>query len=187
MTKQINLSDFFVIVDNEKKIITTQIQKLPINWQNISGMSGLSEKELSDLEWAGHKNIGWISIISEEINNYVSDFSNMSLNRTSLKNFVTEERKKLEDEPIEYETDFAIVKIKPNIKNLHTLSLIKHRDTVNYKCGHYFDVLEKKHMEDLCVIIEDKIQQFFDWECNIFMQIDACIGVSDFKKINYDF
>jgi hypothetical protein len=187
MVKSINLNDFYVTVDLEKLIITDKIQKLPPNWKNISGMGGLSEKELSDLEWAGHKNLGWINITSEKIDKYISSSDNMLLNKTVLKNFITEERKKLEEEPIEYETDFAIVKIKPNIKNLHTLSLIKHRDVVNYKSGDYFDVLEKKHMEDLCAIIEDKIQEFFDWECNIYMQIDSCSNVSDFKKIVYDF
>jgi len=184
--KMINLNEYYVLVDTETRNVIGNIQKLPVNWNNISGLDGLTEEEISDLKWAGHHNIGWIRITSDKIDDYVSSVDNITINRESFKNIVTEHRKKLEEEPIDYKVEFDSIKIKPNIRNLHTLSLMKHRDSVNFKSCNLYYLLEKKQMEEICVIIENKIQELFDWECNLYEKIDSCVDVRDFKKITYD-
>lgn len=46
-----------------KKLSTNEIlnepQTLPENWENIFGLTGLSESELNDLAWAGREDLGW--------------------------------------------------------------------------------------------------------------------------------
>jgi len=182
----IDLNKYYVLVDTECRNVIGNIQKLPTNWNNISGLDGLSEEEISDLNWAGHHNIGWIRITSDKIDDYVCSPDNARINRLAFKNIITEHRKTLEEEPIDYEVECGSIKIKPNIRNLHTLSLMKHRDRVNFKSCNFYYLLEKKQMEELCVIIENKIQELFDWECKLYEKVDLCVDVRDFKKITYD-
>ena len=80
-----NLTNFYVLVDTETNQVIDKIQKLPQNWQNIAGLPGLSDEELCDLKWAGHHNLGWISIHSEKIEEYTSSTENLELNKNAFK------------------------------------------------------------------------------------------------------
>ena len=45
-----NLDELYVLVDTRQKIVIDKIQKLPENWKNIAGLSGLTDEQLSDFK-----------------------------------------------------------------------------------------------------------------------------------------
>jgi hypothetical protein len=178
-----NLNNFYVLVDTEKNIIIDKIQKLPENWCNIAGLPGLSDKELKDLKWAGHDNKGWINIHSEEIKNYSNSPESLELNKNTFKDLISNIRKENQSNPIEYQG----AKLKSNTNTLYSLFLLQKKDKVNYKCINDYYTFTSAQIQQLYDILESNMQKWFDWEMNVYSQIDMCQNVSDFLNVNYDF
>lgn len=174
-----NLNKFYVLVDNEKKIVTNKIQRLPENWCNISGLPGLTDDQLKNLDWAGHKHIGWINIKSQDLKNYSSSSENLELNKNTFKTLVTKIRKENQYGIVEYNG----VKIKSNIKTLYSLYLSQTKEKINYKCINGYHTFTQNEIKELYVIIETYIQKWFDWEMYVYKQIDECKNISDFLVI----
>lgn len=177
------LSNFYILVDIEKRIFIDKIQTLPHNWRNIAGLPGLSDDELKNLKWAGHPNLGWISIHSEEIKKYSSSKENLILNKNTFKDLITNIRKKNQIEPIEYQG----AKIKSNIDVLYSLFLLKSKEKVNFKCINGYFTFTSLQICELYDILESNIQKWFDWEMSVYSQINECQTISDFFNVNYDF
>jgi hypothetical protein len=178
-----NLNNCYVLVDTETKQVIDKIQTLPQNWQNIAGLPGLSDEELCDLKWAGHPNLGWINIHSEKIKDYSSLPENLELNKNSFKLEISKIRKEKQTEPIEYNG----AKLKSNIETWYSLSLLKSKKTVNYKCINGYFTFTSLQVAEICDRMEKQIQKWFDWEMNIYQQIDSCQSISDFFNVTYDF
>ena len=177
-----NLNDFYVLVDIEQKQIINKIQKLPENWKNISGLNGLSDNELKNLDWSGNKNIGWINIKSKNITNFYSSPENLELNKNTLKTLISEIRKDKQEEPIEYKN----AKLKTDIQTRYSLEILKTKNKVNYKCINGYYTLTSIDIKQICDIIDAQIQKYFDIEKNIHEKIEKCSSLSDFLNINYD-
>ena len=175
------LSDFYVLVDTQQKIVIDKIQKLPQNWHNISGLPGLSEDELCDLKWAGHHNLGWVSIASKLIKEYKSPVENLDLNKNTLKQLISEIRKEKESGGIEYQG----IKIKTDEKTRYSLFIKKFQkiEEVNYKFFNHYYTFTNRQICDICDIMEAYIQECFDWEMSVYQQIENCKELSDFMGI----
>lgn len=178
-----NLNDFYILVDTEKKIIIDKIQKLPYNWKNIAGLPGLSDDEIRDLKWAGHSNLGWINIRSSEIKEYSCSVENLELNKNTFKDLISNIRKEKQSESIEYQG----AKVKSNTKTLYSLFLLHNKKKVNYKCINGYHTFTSLQICELYDILESNMQKWFDWEMNVYSQIDACKSIFDFLNVNYDF
>lgn len=178
-----DLYNFYVLVDTENKSILDKIQKLPENWRNIAGLPGLSDKELCNLTWAGWSNLGWINIHSEEIKKYNHSPENLELNKNTFKVLITEIRKEQQLSLIEYKG----AKIQPSTKTLHSLFFLQSKEKVNFKCINGYHTFISDELKELYDIIESHVQKWFDWEMNVYLQIDLCQNVSDFLNVNYDF
>jgi hypothetical protein len=178
-----NLNNFYILVDTEKKIVIDKIQKLPQNWKNIAGLPGLSDEELRDLKWAGHSNLGWINIHSEEIKQYSSSQENLELNKNEFKSLITQLRKEKQSEVIEYQG----AKLKSDTNTLYSLFLLHKKKEVNYKCINGYYTFTSPQICELYDIIDTNMQKWFDWEMNVYAQIDVCKNISDFLNVNYDF
>lgn len=178
-----NLYKFYVLVDTEKKIVIDKIQTLSLNWCNIAGLSGLSDEELKDLKWAGHDNKGWINIHSKEIKNYSSSLENLELNKNTFKDLISNIRKENQSNVVIYQG----AKLKSNTKTLYSLFYLREKDSVNFKCINGYYTFTQEQIKELYVIMESNMQKWFDWEMNIFSQIDSCKSVADFLNVNYDF
>jgi hypothetical protein len=176
-----NLNDFYVLVDTQQKIVIDKIQKLPENWNNIAGLPGLSNEELCDLKWAGHHNLGWVSITSELIKEYSSPIENLELNKNTLKQLISEIRKEKESDGIEYQG----INIKTNEKTRYSLLIKKLQGTaeVNYKCFNHYYTFTNSQISEICDIVEVYIQECFDWEMSVYKQIENCKKLSDFMNI----
>ena len=178
-----NLNNFYILVDTEKKIVIDKIQKLPQNWKNIAGLPGLSDEELRDLTWAGHSNLGWISIRLKEIEDYLCLPETLELNKNTLKDLISKIRKEKQAEIIEYQG----AKLKSNTNTLYSLFLLHKKKEVNYKCINGYHTFTSSQICELYDIIDTNMQKWFDWEMNVYSQIDACLSISDFLNVNYDF
>jgi hypothetical protein len=176
------LNKYYVLVDTEKKIVIDKIQKLPENWKNISGLLSLSDEQLKDLKWSGNNNLGWISINSQEIKKYSSSKENLELNKNTFKYLITDIRKNKQSEYIQYQG----AKIKPDIKTLYSLSLLKLKKDVNFKCLNGYYTFTSFQVSELYDIVDSNIQKWFDWEMNVYSQIDSCNSISDFFNVNYE-
>ena len=178
-----SLNNFYILVDTEKKIVIDKIQKLPENWKNISGLPGLSDRELRDLKWAEQHNLGWINIHSEEIKQYSSSLENLELNKNEFKSLITKLRKEKQSETVEYQG----AKLKSNIITLYSLFLLQSKEKVNYKCINGYRTFTTSQLRELYDIIETNMQKWFDWEMNVYYQIDTCRSISDFLYVKYNF
>jgi len=178
-----NLCDFYILVDIEKKIIIDKIQKLPDNWRNISGLSGLSENELINLEWAGHFNLGWFRMTFNNIKDFYSSPDNLQLNKNELKKIISTIRKEKQNEVIIYNS----AKIKSDILTRYSLELLKERQKINYKSINGYYVFNSVDIKNICDMIDKQTQNYFDIEKNIYEQINKCTSITDFLNINYDF
>jgi hypothetical protein len=176
-----NLNNFYILVDTEKKIVIDKIQKLPQNWKNIAGLPGLSDEELRDLKWAGHSNLGWINIHSEEIKQYSSSQENLELNKNEFKSLITQLRKEKQSETIEYQG----AKLKSDTNTLYSLFLLHKKKEVNYKCINGYHTFTSSQICKLYDIIDTNMQKWFDWEMNVYSQIDVCKNISDFLNVNF--
>ena len=174
-------SKFYVLVDTQQKIVIDKIQKLPENWNNISGLPGLSDDELCDLKWAGHYNLGWICISSERIGEYKSSLENLEMNKNTLKQLISEIRKEKESDCIKYRG----IKIKTDEKTRYSLLIkkLQGKEEVNYKCFNHYHTFTSSQISEICAIVEIHIQECFDWEMHVYQQIENCKELSDFMNI----
>jgi len=178
-----NLNNFYVLVDTRDKIVIDKIQKLPENWKNIAGLPGLSDKKICNLTWAGWDNLGWINIHSEKIKDYGYSPENLELNKNAFKVLISEIRKEQQSNTIEYQG----AKIKSNTNTLFSLFTLQGKQQVNFKCINGYYTFTSEQLKELYDIMESTMQKWFDWEMNVYSQIDACQSISDFLNIDYDF
>lgn len=177
-----NLNDFYILVDTENKETIDKFQTLPKNWKNISGLPGLSDEKLEDLKWAGHHNLGWISLKSPKIKEFKMSQENLELNKNTLKDLISQKRKEEQNKPIEYKG----FKIKTDIKTRCSLFLKKNSDEqkINFKCINGYFTFTSKDISIVYNLIESRIQKYFDEEMKIYQKIDNCNSIRDLMEIN---
>lgn len=180
-----NLNNFYVLVDTERKIIIDKIQTLPADWANISGLSNYSDEKLSDLTWAGHRNLGWINIKSSLIKQFSSSQENLNLNKNEFKRLISERRKENQTNLIFYKG----AKINPDLETRYCLLNFKlsGKQKINFKSVNGYFNFSKLEVDEICDIIDEQIQKYFDIEKNIYDQIEKCTSIQDFFNVSYEF
>jgi len=176
-----NLDKLYVLVDTRQKIVIDKIQKLPENWKNIAGLPGLTDEQISDLKWAGYEDYGWIRLNSPSLNDYHSSSENLELNKNTFKKLVSNFKKEKILDGIEYQG----IKFTADEKTRYSLFIKKlsNLDTVNYKSFNKYYTLTKEQIIEICDMIEERIQDCFDWEMKIYQQIESCKKITDFLNI----
>lgn len=176
------MNDYFVLVDNEKKIVIDKIQKIPDYWKNISHPRNFSDEELRDLTWSGNPNLGWVKINSEYIKEYSSSKENLELNKNQLKDIISNIIKEKQISPFNYNG----INIIPDEKTRYSfwIKRIQSVDTFNYKIVNDYYTFNKKEIVEICDRMEEHIQYYADLEMKIYQQIDSCKNLYDFSKIN---
>lgn len=177
-----NLNEYYVLIDTEKKEIIDKFQKLPNNWKNISGLSGISDEKLEDLNWAGHHNLGWINLNSPKIKDLKMSPQNLELNKNTLKSLISEKTKEKQNTPINYKG----AKIKTDLKTRYTLFTKKQQqyNQINFKCINGYYTFTYDEVVEISDLIENQIQKYFDEEMYIYQKIDNCKSITDLIKIN---
>lgn len=178
-----NPCEYYVLVDFELNQIIDKIQKLPENWNNICGLPRLTDTELSNLEWAGHKNLGWINFCSESITKYKFSNENLELNKNQIKSIISSIRDKKQQEPIEYKEKL----VKSNKESLCILNSIKDESFINYKCVNGYLQLSTSEIIEIFNLMRDKFQYYFNLETELYDKIDKCTTIYELSRVNYDF
>lgn len=176
------INNFYVLVDISKKEIIDKMQILPENWSNISGLNVLNDEKLKNLEWAGHPNLGWISIFSKDIKYYNCSSDNLELQKNEIKFLISKLRKKNQKEIIFYKN----FKINPDIKTKIALFSLKDYDEVNFKCIDKYATFKKADIQNISREIQNQYQKYFDIEKKLYEKIDRCNNLIDLLTINYD-
>lgn len=185
----LSLNDFYVLVDTRDKIVTSKVQKLPEYWSNITNLSSLNDEELLDLTWAGHQNLGWISITSEYLEDYNSSQENLEMNKNELKYLISKIKEDKEHEGIVY--NGIIFKI--DQKSLIDIffkkeQVLKNKDKDFYiKINFTYHKFTSGQIVELYDILENAKNKLETWERIIFKKIDDCKKISDFLYLNYGF
>jgi len=181
----LSLNDFYVLVDTRDKIVTSKVQKLPEYWSNITNLSSLEDEKLSDLTWAGHQNLGWVSITSEYIEEYSSSHDNLEMNKNELKYLLGKIKEEKEHEGIIYNN----VRIKIDQKNLINLFLKREKAIKNKNADFYFKInftyykFTSGQIIELYDILESSYEELETWERLKFKKIDQCKKISEFLYI----
>lgn len=173
--------NFYVLVDTLKKEVIDKLQVLPENWNNISGLNVLSDEKLKSLEWAGHPNLGWINLHSQDIRHYKCSPDNLQLQKNEIKFLISKLRKEKQKEPIVYKN----FKIKSDIKTKIALFSLKDCDRVNFKCIDKYASFDKIDIQNIYKEIQNQYQKYFDIESKLYEKIDQCKNLSDFLNINF--
>ena len=84
--------DLYVLVDHNINNVISHPIELPENWNNIHGLHSLSDIELSNFEWAGHSNLGWVKFNSEFPSTYAFSDNWESFARLSIKEIYSNQR-----------------------------------------------------------------------------------------------
>lgn len=61
-------NDLYLEIDPKNYIILGPPKELELNWNNIGGLSFLSDDKLYDLSWAGYENSGFIKFVPQNKN-----------------------------------------------------------------------------------------------------------------------
>jgi hypothetical protein len=84
--------DFYLLVDFVEKRILTPIDYLPEDWSNINGLNLFDEEKLSNLEWAGHNNLGWVKYTDSQIDDYETSDNWLDSSKSKIKLLIAKKR-----------------------------------------------------------------------------------------------
>jgi DNA-binding transcriptional regulator YhcF (GntR family) len=115
------------------------------------------------------------------LNDYHSSSENLELNKNTFKKLVSNFKKEKILDGIEYQG----IKFTADEKTRYSLFIKKlsNLDTVNYKSFNKYYTLTKEQIIEICDMIEERIQDCFDWEMKIYQQIESCKKITDFLNI----
>ena len=87
------MADLYALVDNSTFQIITPLSKLPENWSNISGLNFFDDDKLSNLSWAGHPDLGWISYSDRKLFTFASSANWVDSSKANIKSYIATDRK----------------------------------------------------------------------------------------------
>ncbi len=179
------IEEMYALVDLREKKVIDKIQKLPVNWRNISGLNQFSDEEVKNLKWAGIPGIGWLKLSSPFSERYLCDPENLILNKKTLRDLVLSEKNKKEEKGIPFK-DTHIEANKANRFDLFIKSFKAHSSkgqTFVLKVNEKYYTLESDEVISLSQEMEDFFEECSKWEMNLFAQIESCKTLTDFAQI----
>ena len=183
-------NNLYVEIDPKNQIILSCPKELELNWNNIGGLSFLSDDQLYDLSWAGYENSGFIKFDKENRNALRCFTCEPSL----IEQIKSELKLKLSEIRYNYECSGVIVndeytlntndrsKILMQIKYLEC----KECDDLNFIWKTSSGKVEFTSSTFIKVFkkIREFIQKSFDLEVTICNNIDNCNDIISLVSIN---
>lgn len=178
------MNDYYVLVDYELNKIINVLNPIQDNWNNISGLRNYTDKELKNLSWAGHPNLGWIKITSPNISNFTCDENWLEISKNNLKKIVKDKKEFALGE----ELLFNGKRIKADEKTKTELSLklltIEENNTISWKFIDEFHQVAKKDILDMLKFIVNYTQQCYDEEMRLYEEIDSISTIAEFSTLD---
>ena len=180
------MSDFYVLVDHNQKMIIDHIRKLPEDWNNIHGLNLLDPEKLLNLDWAGQVGLGWISIDDELLDEYTSLPEWFEISKSGLKKLVASERWEKEHDIIFFKGNK--LKLDDRTRSSLTLQKIGLNDTIKDIRWKFFDGFDTLSVEDfnlLCDFVTTYIQECFNEEQRLINLYDSATNLKNLLSINF--
>lgn len=181
--------NFYVLVDKESNKVLSHPTKLPENWQNIQGLSSLTDEELSDLEWAGHKNFGWVKFDSEFDFDFEFSTDWLEFAKNSVKNEYANQRWENEKKGILYKgvlidsddrTKTAI------LLKLQTVITSSEEKTFSWKYNNSTFEFSSADIINISNSLNDYIQKCFDVEAELIVQVNGVTLPEELCEFNLE-
>lgn len=181
-------TNFYVLIDNKNSAVLNHPAELPENWNNIHGLHALSDEELSNLEWAGHPDLGWVKFNSEFPFTHTFNESWLPFAKTSVKSEYGKQRWEAETKGILYKgieigtddrTKTAILLKKALIANAPD-------KTFSWKHNNSITELTASDISNIADALEDYTQKCFDLEADLIKQIDAAETPADLAAFDLE-
>lgn len=180
--------NFYILIDTKSNLVMSHPTELPEDWSNIHGLSSLSDEELSDLEWVGRPNTGWVKFDSEFPFSYTFADSWISFAKESIKKVYANQRWEAENKGILYKeieigTDD---RTKTSILLKKELMAKTSKETFSWK---YNGSIVKFNVTDVINIsnaLNDYVQKCFEVEAELIEEIDKIDSIEDLAKFELE-
>lgn len=182
------MNNLYVLVDKNLGQIINHIQELPEDWKNISGLKYLPQEKIEDLAWAGHPNLAWIKVKSDDISNYTYSDEWLEFSKANAKSIVAAKRWEKQTEYI----DFYGNLIKGDERTVSALLSKKIEATenpsatFNWKFFNSFVNLTSAQMIELYNFVSSYIQGCYDAENLVVNKIDSARTINGLVRLNIE-
>lgn len=174
------MSDFYVLVDHNQKMIIDHIRKLPENWNNIMGLNLLSPEKIYNLDWTGQPGLGWVNINDEILNDYSTLPEWFDISKNGLKKIVADQRWNKEQEIVTYKGNK--IKLDERTKlalNLQKTSISDSESEVKWKFMDGFHTLSLSEFNEMYFLIANYIKECFNEEIRVSEIYDNATTLKD--------
>lgn len=180
--------NFYVLVDKEINKVLSHPIKLPENWQNIHGLSFLSDEKISDLTWANQPNFAWIKFDSEFPSTFEFAEDWLEFAKNSIKNEYANQRWDVEKQGILYNN--ILIDTDDRTKSAILLKLQSitpsSQQTFSWKYNNSIIEFTSSDIINIANHINDYIQQCFNTEAELIKKIDAVESILDLSQFELD-
>lgn len=183
--------DIYFYVDLDNKKILEEPKPLQTNWKNISGLSFLTDDELSDLSWAGHDGFGFIkfdSINQEIIKDYSFDGPILLKFKSQLKDKLNRDRIRHEKKGVIVNNQYLIkldvpTKISLSMKYLQCNS--NKNLFFNWETSSGYKEFTSLEFINLFEKIMQFIQTSIDIKIEYSKKIESCNTISELISVKF--
>ena len=180
--------NFYVLVNTTTNNVLSHPSELPENWNTIHGLRAFTDEQLSDLEWAGHSNLGWIKFNSDFPTIYTFAENWQVFAKETLKEKYSELRWKAEIKGIVYNG----IQIGTDDRTKTTILLKKElistssKETFSWKYNGLIVELDINDIIKISNAINNYVQECFEIEASLIKELDLVNNPLDLMKFNLD-
>lgn len=180
--------NFYVLVNTTTNNVLSHPSELPENWNTIHGLRAFTDEQLSDLEWAGHSDLGWIKFDSNFPTTYTFAENWQVFAKETLKEKYSELRWKKETEGIVYngieiETDD---RTKTTILLKRELLSTTSKTTFSWKNKGSIFQFDVDDIIKISNAINNYVQECFEIEASLIKQLDLVKNPLDLTKFDLE-
>jgi len=181
------MNDFYVLVDNNKKLILAPASFLPEDWMNVHGIKFLPYEKLVDLSWAGHQDRGMLKLTDESLHSYEYNSDWINFTRSAITDYVSKQRKEREEQIVIFNDNF-LVRIDEKTKLALSAKRVFAVEDSSYTCIWKFEntsvELTATDIISLSDSINKYIQDCFDAEYNFAQSVNAITSIEEFSTLS---
>jgi len=179
------MSDFYVLVDHNQKMIIDHIRKLPEDWNNINGLNLLDKEKLSNLDWAGQIGLGWVHINDEILSEYTSLPEWFEISKSGLKKLISDERWKKEHDVVYFNgKTLELTERTKSSLNFQKVAIDSETEKIDWKFIEGFVSLTVEEFNSLYNFVTRYIQDCFKEEARLVQLYDSAETLGDLKKLD---
>lgn len=181
-------TNFYVLVDKNTDSVINHPTELPEDWNTIHGLRAFTDEQLSNLEWAGHSNLGWIKFDSSFPTTYTFAENWQVFAKETLKEKYSELRWEAETKGIVYNG----IQIGTDDRTKTTILLKKElistssEETFSWKYNGLIVQLDINDIIKISNAINNYVQECFEIEASLIKKLDLVKNPSDLTKFDLE-